>query len=126
VTSDDGHRCDSNTYEPADPDRSGGEGTGHHMHGIVEGLRVAWPDDACARDNCGEPLIVLDPVTARDTIDETLGEHFVMWHALDPGENGPDGEWRCMCGLKFGFSATAITHQRDSLLAALASQERGE
>lgn len=38
---------------------------------------------------------------------ETLAAHFIMWHDVD-GRIG--GEWRCACGLKFGFSDTAIDH----------------
>jgi hypothetical protein len=81
----------------ADPGRSGGEGTGHHFHGIVAGLTVVWPDDACASDHCGTPVIVLDPVTARDTIARALAGYTWM-------------------------SDQAAT----DVIAALASQERGE
>lgn len=50
-----------------------------------------------------------------EAVHEALAIHFVMWHDLPrsekPGGLTPSGEWRCACGLKFGFSDSGIAHQ---------------
>lgn len=58
------------------------------------------------------------------SIREALGEHFVMWHPLAQNgapltwtSAGPPGEWRCACGLKFGFSDSAIDHVAEVIAA---------
>lgn len=72
----------------------------------------------------GGPRAKMANEIAADTpgrlVRRALADHFVMWH-LFPDAAGPLGEWRCACGLKFGFSDTAIDHQRDAVLAALAT-----
>jgi hypothetical protein len=56
------------------------------------------------------------------TEEEVLAKHFVMWHwTTDRDESDgdvPPGEWRCSCGLKFGFSDTAIKHQAEEIRKA--------
>jgi hypothetical protein len=53
-------------------------------------------------------------LATRDTLRAVLADHFVMWHDFeDP--TPIRGEWRCACGLKFGFSDSAIDHQADAL-----------
>lgn len=50
-----------------------------------------------------------------ERIYDGLREHFVMWRDLTG--DGPPGEWFCSCGLKFGFSDTAIRHVAGVLAA---------
>lgn len=51
----------------------------------------------------------------RDKARAALSEHFVMWHWTEPERSG---EWRCQCGKKFGFSASAIEHQAAAVIEA--------
>lgn len=60
--------------------------------------------------------VVRDTLQQREAIHSVLSVHFVMWHDM---EGPPGGEWRCQCGLKFGFSDSAIAHQAE-MVAALA------
>lgn len=64
----------------------------------------------------------------REGLAEVLREHFVMWHDLPKPLSTtlptPPGEWRCQCGLKFGFSDSAIDHQADALADLLAARVR--
>lgn len=41
---------------------------------------------------------------------EVDGLHFVMWEQRGE-DSGPDGEWVCACGKRFGFSDSAIEHR---------------
>lgn len=50
--------------------------------------------------------------TSRGALREQLSKHFVMHHDVE-GRIG--GEWRCACGLKFGFSDSAIDHQASAI-----------
>lgn len=56
----------------------------------------------------------------RQALTDVLDEHFVMWHDLDG--DGPPGEWRCACGLKFGFSHSAVDHVAEQITAHLAAR----
>lgn len=51
-----------------------------------------------------------------------LADHFIMWHELDDLA-GPSGEWRCQCGLKFGFSDSAIDHVAREVIRILPPAE---
>jgi hypothetical protein len=56
------------------------------------------------------------PDAQAGTVAAVLAAHFIMWRGLDGG--GPAGEWFCHCGLKFGFSDSAIKHVAAALAAA--------
>ena len=58
-----------------------------------------------------------------EDIQKVLGEHFVMHHWIRKPEESPlpIGEWRCSCKKKFGFSDSAIKHQAEEIVKALAA-----
>lgn len=53
---------------------------------------------------------------------EALADHFVMWHDMGEADQ-PPGEWRCACGLKFGFSDSAIDHVAEQVQSVLRHDE---
>lgn len=52
------------------------------------------------------------------TVARVLAEHFVMWNEV--ASRAPSGDWVCHCGLKFGFSDSAIAHVAAKVAEALA------
>lgn len=129
-----------------DPGRRGGEGTGWHMHGASGPVHrepteqipfhKPRPDgrlSACyAADPTTRPILVLDPVTARDTIARALVGHryqgsYSMWCTCNAVEPLPKDHRRIAAGyVPPNVAALHRAHLADAVLAALASQERGE
>lgn len=49
-------------------------------------------------------------------IHAALNHHFIAWHKAD---DRIGGDWVCMCGKRFGFSDSAVSHQAAMVVKAL-------